>query len=67
MDKMVIKYQPFHYKLINHEIKKITSFYLIRPHLQKKIKDNAQTTEGHHSSVCQGKYMPNDIKGNAEK
>ena len=28
------KYQPFYYKLINHKIKKITSFILIRLHLQ---------------------------------
>ena len=31
------KYQPFHYKLVNHKIKKITSFNLIGLHLQKKI------------------------------
>ena len=28
---------------------------------------NVQTTEGYHSLVCQGKYMPNALKGNAEK
>ena len=26
-----------------------------------------QTTKGYHSLVCQGKYMPNALKGNAEK
>ena len=33
----MVKYQPFYYKLVDHEIKKITSLYLIRLHLQKKI------------------------------
>ena len=33
----MVKYQPFCYKLVVHEIKKITSFNLIRLHLQKKI------------------------------
>ena len=33
----MVKYQPFCYKLVDHEIKKITSFNLIRLHLQKKI------------------------------
>ena len=31
------KYHPFYYKLVNHKIKKITSFNLIRLHLQKQI------------------------------
>ena len=33
----MVKYQPFDYKLVNHKIKIITSFNLIRRHLQKKI------------------------------
>ena len=33
----MVKYQPFYYKLVDHEVKKITSFKLIRLHLQKKI------------------------------
>ena len=33
----MVKYQPFYYKLVDHEIKKITCFNLIRLHLQKKI------------------------------
>ena len=33
----MVKYQPFYYKLVDHEIKKITSLNLIRPHFQKKI------------------------------
>ena len=31
------------------------------------IASNVQTTEGYLSLVCQGKYMPNALKGNAEK
>ena len=34
----MLKYQPFYYKLADHEIKKITSFNLICLHLQKKKK-----------------------------
>ena len=30
---------------------------------KKKIAYNVQTTEGYHSLVCQGKYMPNALKG----
>ena len=33
----MVKYQPFYYKLVDHEIKKNTSFNLICLHLQKKI------------------------------
>ena len=33
----MVKYQPFCYNLVVHEIKKITSFNLTRLHLQKKI------------------------------
>ena len=33
----MVKYQPFYYKLVDHEVKKITSFKLIRLHLQKKM------------------------------
>ena len=33
----MVKYQPFFYKLVDHEIKKITSLNLILLHLQKKI------------------------------
>ena len=33
----MIKYQPFYFKLVDHEIQKITSFKLIRLHLQTKI------------------------------
>ena len=32
----MVKYQLFCYKLVDHEIKKITNFNLIRLHLQKK-------------------------------
>ena len=34
---------------------------------KKGHRSNAQTTEGYHSIVCQGKYMPNYLKGNALK
>ena len=34
---------------------------------RKEIASNVQTTEGYHSLVCVGKYMPNALKGNAEK
>ena len=33
----MVKYHPFYYKLVHHEIKKVTSFNAIRLHLQKKI------------------------------
>ena len=33
----MIKYHLFYYKLVNHKIKKITSFNLFRVHLQKKM------------------------------
>ena len=33
----MVKYQPYYYKLADHEIKPITSFNLIRLYLQKKI------------------------------
>ena len=33
----MVKYQPFRYKLVDHEIKKITRFNLIRLPFQKKI------------------------------
>ena len=34
--------------------------------LKKKIANNVHTTKGYHSSVCQGKHMPNALKRNAE-
>ena len=34
---------------------------------RKKVASNLRTTEGYHFSVCQGKCMPNVLKGNAEK
>ena len=34
---------------------------------KKRDRKQVQTTEGYHSLVCQGKYMPNVLKGNAEK
>ena len=33
----MVKYQLFCYKLVDHEIKKITSFNLIRLHYKKEI------------------------------
>ena len=33
----MVKYQPYYYKLVDHDIKPITSFNLIRLHLQEKI------------------------------
>ena len=33
----MVKYQPYYFKLVDHEIKPITSFNLIRLHLQKTI------------------------------
>ena len=41
-------------------------FYMISL-IKKDIASNLQTTEEYHSSVCQEKYMPNALKGNAEK
>ena len=41
---------------------------LIIPKFKKKeIASNVRTTEEHHFLVCQEKYMPNALKGNAEK
>ena len=40
---------------------------VIIPYSRKEIASDVQTTEGYHSLVCQGKYMPNALKGNAEK
>ena len=34
---------------------------------KKGDRSNVQTTDGYHSLVCQVKYMPNALKGNAEK
>ena len=34
---------------------------------KKEITSNVRTTEEYHSLVCQEKYMPNALKGNAEK
>ena len=33
----MVKYQPMYYKLVDHEIKTITSFNLIRLHFQKTL------------------------------
>ena len=40
---------------------------VIIPIFKMETASNVQTTEGYHSLVCQGKYMPNALKGNAEK
>ena len=40
---------------------------IIPIHSRKEIASNVQTTKEYHSSVCQGKCMPNALKGNAEK
>ena len=34
---------------------------------KKGNRKQCQTTQRYHSSVCQGKYMPNALKGNAKK
>ena len=34
---------------------------------RKEIASNVRTTERYHSLICLGKYMPNALKGNAEK
>ena len=36
-------------------------------HSRKEKASNVLATEGNYSLVCQGKYIPNALKGNAEK
>ena len=40
---------------------------VISPIFKKGDRKHVQTTEGYHSLVCQGKFMPNALKRNAEK
>ena len=49
----MVKYQPICYKLVDHEIKKITIFNLIRLHLQKKIILEMFIAAPHRVFYCQ--------------